>query len=132
MRHAGYFTLFTLILAIYGLAQDDALIFKTEARSAFVWGEDVPSGAASSLVKDPMTGSAILKLRHAGIEVSSRIGFEKRQGQIAEFIAYTTTIINNSNKNLPVKYGETTIDGHIVNHFPCSLAPPNSAGSESI
>lgn len=114
MRPAGFFRLFILILATYGFAQDRVPIFKTEARSAFVWGEDVPSGAVSSIVKDALTGSEIQKLRHAGIDVSSRIGFERRQGQIGEFIAYTTTIVNNSNDSLSVKYGETTIDGRIV------------------
>ena len=118
MRSAVYVGLFTLILATYSLAQDDVPTFKTEARSAFVWGEDVPSGAVSSLVKDALTGSVILTLKHAGIEVNSRIGFERREGQIREFIGYTTTIINNSNKDLPVKYGETTIDGRIVAPLP--------------
>lgn len=114
MRPAGFFRLFTVILATYGFAQDQVPIFKTEAKSAFVWGKDVPSGAVSSVVKDALTGSETLKLRHAGIEVSSRIGFEKRQGQTGEFVAYTTTIVNTSSENLAVKYGETTIDGHIV------------------
>lgn len=114
MSPTGFFRLCTLILATYGFAQDRVPIFKTEARSAFVWGEDVSSGAVSSVVKDALTGSQILKLRYAGIDVSSQIGFERRQGQIGEFIAYTTTIINNSNENLSVKYGETTIDGRIV------------------
>ena len=112
MRPAGFFRLF--ILATYSFAQDSLPIFKTEARSAFVWGEDVRSGAVSSLVKDALTGSEILKLTHAGIAVSSRIGFERRQGEIGEFIAFTTTITNTSNQNLAVKYGETTIDSRIV------------------
>jgi hypothetical protein len=114
MRPAGFFGLFTVILATCGFAQDDVPIFKTEAKSAFVWGKDVPLGAVSSLVKDALTGSEILNLRHGGVDVSSRIGFERRQGQTGEVIAYTTTIINNSNENLSVKYGETTIDGRIV------------------
>jgi hypothetical protein len=114
MKPAGSFRLFILVLATFGFAQDEVPIFRTEAKSAFVWGEDVPSGAVSSLVKDALTGSEILKLRHAGIDVSSRIGFERQQGKIGEVIAYTTTIINNSNESLSVKYGETTIDGRIV------------------
>jgi hypothetical protein len=141
MRPADYFILFTLILATYSLAQDDVPIFKTESRSAFVWGEDVPSGAVSSLLKDSLTGSTILKLKHGGIEVNSRIGFERQQGQIAEFIAYTTTIINNSNKILQVKYGETTIDGRIVTplsvfsgitHRRGKRVPPNSVDTAAL
>ena len=114
MRAGYYFILFTVVLVSPSYSQDDVPIFKTEAKSAFVWGKDVASGAVSSLVKDALTGSEILKLRYAGIEVSSRMGFEKRQGQIGEFIAYTTTIVNTSKKKLSVIYGETTIDGRIV------------------
>lgn len=112
MRPAAFFGLF--ILATYCFAQDSLPIFKAEVKSAFVWGEDVSAGAVSSLVKDALTGSEILQLTHAGIAVSSRIGFERRQGQIGEFIAFTTTITNTSNQNQAVKYGETTIDGRIV------------------
>ena len=32
---------------------------KTEAVSAFVWGEDSPFGAISSIIQDPLTGHAM-------------------------------------------------------------------------
>lgn len=118
MKPALVFTLFGLVLASHAAAQDGVPLFKAEVKSAFVWGEDSPSGAVSSAVRDPLTGSEVLKLTHAEIEVSSQIGFEKASGQPGIFIAYTTTIVNNSNRSLSVRYGESTIDGRIVSPLP--------------
>lgn len=114
MRTARVVTVWALFL-LCSFAQEDAPTFKTQARSAFVWGEDGPSGAISSRLIDPLTGNEILKLRHAGIEISSRMGFEKlNREQSWEFIAYTSTIVNNTQERVSVKYGEITVDGRIV------------------
>jgi len=115
MRIAGLIPLLGLACALSAFAQEDAVSFKTEVRGAFVWGEDVPGGAISWTVQDPLTGTSIRKLGHAGVEVSSRMGFEKlRREQVQELVAYTTTIVNNTDTALPVEYGGVTIDGHTV------------------
>ena len=70
----------TLTVLAFGLGmhgQEDLTTFKAEAKSAFVWGEDAPEGAISSTVQDPLTGNVIPKLSHGGIDVSSRMGFER-------------------------------------------------------
>ena len=114
MRIAGLFV--SLIFSSVSLlAQQDIPTFKTQAKSAFVWGEDTTSGAISSRVTDPLTRSETLKLRYAGVEVSSRMGFEKLQREQSwEYIAYSTTIVNNTDAGVAVKYGEITVDGRIV------------------
>jgi hypothetical protein len=66
-----------LALTLAPFAQEDTQTFKVEATNAFVWGEDHGSGAVSSSVQDPITGNTIRKLKHRGIEVSSRAGFER-------------------------------------------------------
>jgi hypothetical protein len=115
MRKTGSVTLILLAFVVLVVGQDETAIFRTEARLAFVWGSDAPGGAISSTIKDPLTGNAILELRHDRIEVNSRMGFEKRRPEeVRELIAYTTTIVNNTHAKLSVEYGGTTVDGHIV------------------
>lgn len=115
MSSVGILTIISFTFAACTFAQDDRATFKTEAKSAFVWGQDAPSGAISWRVKDPLLGCETLKLKYGGIEVSSRIGFEKpRKEQIEEVIGYTTTIVNNTVQRLSVQYGEVTVDGRIV------------------
>ena len=88
---------------------------KTEAVSAFVWGEDSPFGAISSIIQDPLTGHAIRKLAYGPIEVSSRIGFERVSAdEVGTYLNYTTTIVNSSDSTLSVQYGGISIDGHAV------------------
>ncbi len=128
MKPAFVFTLIYLVLASCAFAQDGVPLFKAEAKSAFVWGKDSPSGAVSSSVRDPLTGSEVRKLTHAGIEVSSQIGFEKATGQSGIFIAYTTTVVNNSNKTLSIRYGETTVDGQTVLPLPVSSGTMQAFG----
>ena len=114
MSRAILTTIFVAVAACT-FAQEELATFKTAARSAFVWGRDVPSGAISSRVKDPLSGSETLKLRYGGLEVSSRIGFEKpRKEQAAEVIGYTTTVVNNTAEASSIQNGEITVDGHIV------------------
>lgn len=86
--------------------------FTAEVRSAFVWGQDAPGGAVSSTVEDPLTGDAIRRLSYAGIEVSSRMGFERISGgEAGVFLNYTTTIVNSTDANVSVRYGGISVDG---------------------
>jgi hypothetical protein len=88
---------------------------KIEAVSAFVWGEDSPFGAISSIIQDPLTGHAIRKLAYGLIEVSSQIGFERVSAdEVGTYLNYTTTIVNSSDSTLSVQYGGISIDGHAV------------------
>ncbi len=105
----------------YSLAQTDETTFKVDVRSAFVWGDDRPTGAKSWSIKDPLTGNEILKLSHDGVEVSSRTGFEKIHPEEAvELIAFTTTIVNNTQTKLPVEADGITVDGRRVSLLPVS------------
>jgi len=118
--------LFSLVFMFSVFAQEDESTFRVEVRSAFVWGEDVPGGAVSWSVQDPLTGSSIRKLKHAGVELSSRMGFEKLPSeQLHELIAYTTTVANNTDTPLSVEYAGTTIDGHSVP--PLSIIPASKS-----
>src|SRR5215472_8535506 len=106
----------TVLLAVFAFA---SCVFGQEIRaevvSAFVWGEDSPSGAISSTIKDPLTGHAIHKLRYGSIEVSSRIGFERvSPEEVGAYLNYTTTIVNGSDATLLVRYGGTSIDGRAI------------------
>lgn len=88
---------------------------KAEVASAFVWGEDSPFGAISSIIRDPLTGDAIHRLRYRSIEVSSRIGFESvSPDEVGTYLSYTTTVVNGSDSTLSVRYGGITIDGRAV------------------
>lgn len=88
---------------------------KAEVVSAFVWGEDSPFGAISSIIRDPLTGHAIHKLTYGPIEVSSRIGFESvNPDEVGTYLNFTTTIVNSSDSTLSVRYGGITVDGRVV------------------
>ncbi len=126
MRIAGIIPLLGLACALSAFAQEDAVSFKSEVRGAFVWGEDAPGGAISWTVQDPLTGISIRKLKHSGVEVSSRMGFEKLHSeQVQELVAYTSTIVNNTDTPLSVEYGGIAIDGHTVP--PLSIAPTSKS-----
>lgn len=102
-------------------AQDDIPTFKVNATSAFVWGDDSPESAESSTISDPRTGDVIHKLSHGGIEVSSRVGFERVSlSEEGKLLNYTTTIANNTNSELAVQYGGASVDGHSA--LPLSVA----------
>ena len=105
-----------LLAALFAFApavfrQDHVPTIKKEVLGAFVWGEDSPSGAFSSSIRDPLTGNAIHKLSYGGIEISSRLGFETVGGERGTFLNYTTTIINHTDATLPVRYGGISVDG---------------------
>jgi hypothetical protein len=92
--------------------------------SAIVWGQDSTSGAVSSTIQDPLTGTAIHRLSYAGIEVSSRIGFERvGTDQVGTFLNYATTIVNGTDSTLSVRYGGTSVDGHAAS--PLWIVPAN-------
>ena len=119
MRKIFAVALFVLTSTLFAFAQDDAPVFKTEAASAFVWGEDDLSGAVSSSVTDPLTGNAIHKLSHGGVEVSSRAGFERLgAGKAGEALSFVTTIVNNTESTLSVRQGGASIDGRVALPLP--------------
>jgi hypothetical protein len=122
MRFTLAVTLAILALTLLSCAQDDVPTFTAEVVSAFVWGEaDVP-GAVSSIVRDPVTGNSIHKLTHGGIEVSSRAGFEKvGSGEAGELLSFTTTIVNNTESELSVRQGVTSVDGRVTLPLPVVL-----------
>ena len=96
--------------------------------SAFVWGEDSPSGAISSTIRDPLTGYAIRKLTYGSIEVSSRIGFEGVSAdEVGTFLNYTTTIVNGGDSMLFVRYGGISVDGRAVT-LPWVILPGKKLG----
>lgn len=108
---------FLLMLAIFAfvpaLPGQDAEPIKVEAIRVFVWGQDSPAGAISSTIEDPLTGNAIRKLSYGGVEVSSRLGFERIAAeQSGIFLNYTTTIVNDTSAPLSVRYGGISVDGH--------------------
>jgi hypothetical protein len=122
MRFAAAVTLLVLALTLLACAQDQEPTFKTETVGAFVWGDDSGQGAVSSSVQDPVTGNAIHKLNHDGIEVSSRAGFERvGSSEAGELLSFTTTIVNNTESELSVRQGTVSIDGHLTLLLPVVL-----------
>jgi len=123
-------------VAIFGLAslpvlaQTDLPRFKTEVKGAFVWGQDAPSGAFSSTIQDPLTGNSIHKLSYSGIEVSSRIGFE-RVGidEPGTFLSHVASVINTTEEKLLVRYGGFSVDGHAAS--PLSVIRPGQKLNKS-
>ena len=113
MKWASIFGLVVFAFTPGMFGQDGAPIIKAEVMSAFVWGEDSTSGAVSSTIQDPLTGNAIHRLSYAGIEVTSRIGFERVSAdKVGTFLNYTTTIVNSTDSTLSVRYGGISVDGH--------------------
>jgi hypothetical protein len=114
---------FSFLLCTLGLfAQSGAPTIKAEVKSAFVWGEDGPAGAVSSVIEDPLTGNPIHKLSYGGVEVSSRLGFEGMgTDERGTFLNYTTTIVNGTDARLSLRYGGISVDGHAAS--PVRLVP---------
>jgi hypothetical protein len=122
MRLVCVATLFALALTPLTFAQDEVPTFKIQAASAFVWGEDSSPGAVSSIVQDPLTGTAIHKLTHAGVEVSSKAGFEAAgSGKAVELLSFTTTVVNNTEFDLSIRPGDASVDGHVALPLPVVL-----------
>ena len=123
MKRKCLIALASSILAIGAFAQNEGPTFKVTTTSAFVWGDNSPESATSSVIWDPRTGDSIHRLSHAGIEVSSRIGYERvSSSQEGKLLNYTTTIANNTNADLSVEYGGASVDGHVA--LPLSVALP--------
>jgi hypothetical protein len=123
MKQVCVFVLAAFLCTPGTFSQDRVPIIKAEVMSAFVWGEDSASGAVSSTIQDPLTGNAIRTLSYAGIEVSSRIGFEHTGAdEVGTFLNYTTTIANSTDSTLSVRYGGISVDGHVAS--PLGVVPP--------
>jgi hypothetical protein len=104
-------------LSLLTRAQDEVPVFKTQAASAFVWGQNNIPGAVSTSIQDPLTGNAIRSISHDGITVSSRAGFERSGlGRAGELLVFTTTIVNRTDSKLSVRQGRAIVDGR--NLFP--------------
>jgi hypothetical protein len=122
MRDTFSVTIAVLVLTLLACAQQDAPNFKAEVVSAFVWGEDNSPGSVSSSVRDPVTGHSIHTLRHGGVEVSSRAGFEKiSSSEAGELLSFTTTIVNNTDAALSVRDGGASVDGRVALLLPVAL-----------
>jgi hypothetical protein len=123
MKEACIFLLTVFAFTSGVFSQDAAPLIKAEVMSAFVWGEDSPSGAVSSTIQDPLTGNAIRTLSYAGIVVTSRIGFEGTgTNEEGTLLNYTTSIVNSTQATLSVRYGGITVDGHVAS--PIRVVPP--------
>jgi hypothetical protein len=87
--------------------------FTVDVNSAFVWGNDTLHGAVSSIIQDPLTGRSLFRLSHSGVNVTSRMGFERvGDGRAGEFLEYATTVVNNTNESITVQYGGIIVDGY--------------------
>lgn len=115
MRLAVAISLAACAFSIPGLAQDEVPTFRSEAVSAFVWGEDNPGGALSSRTVDPVTGNELYRLNSAGVEVISRTGYETLgSGKAGALLNVTTTIVNNTPASVSVRMGGASVDGYTV------------------
>ncbi len=103
-----------LLLTLSTSAQNNIPAFKVETKSALVWDENLLESTASS-IRDPLSGNEIHRLSYRGIEVSSRVGYERVSPSKEEkLINYTTTVANNTDSDASVQYGGVSIDGQIA------------------
>jgi hypothetical protein len=104
------------------VGQDVGPTIKVEVASSFIWGEDTPSGAISSTIRDPLTGYSLHRLTYGTIEVTSQVGFEgigaERTGTL---ISYTTTIANSTGSPVSARFRGFSIDGRSA--LPLALVP---------
>ena len=113
MRHRWAITLCLISFTRIASAQSEPSTIKVEVASAYTWGEDVSDDAVSSTILDPVTGNAIHKLSHAGIEVSARAGFERLgSGMAGSLINFTATILNKTKSEVVVRRAGASVDGH--------------------
>jgi hypothetical protein len=120
-----------LVLPLLMPAQDDLIVFRSDAAGALVWGEDSPAGAVSSSIRNPLTGHAVRKLVYRGVEVSSQAGFERiGSGQAGEFLSFAITVINNRGSDLVLHQGGISVDGHIASPVPVVLTTKGLSKSE--
>lgn len=89
-----------------------------------MWDENSLESATSSIIRDPLTGDEIHKLSYAGIEVSSRMGYERISlSKVGELLNYTTIIANNTDSDVSVEYGGARVDGRAA--MPLRIALTN-------
>lgn len=113
MRHRWAIMLCLLSFSRIAFAQSEPSTIKVEVASAYVWGEDVSDGAVSSTILDPVTGNAIHKLSHAGLEVSVQAGFEPvGSGMAGSLLNFTATVVNNTRSKVVVSRAGASVDGH--------------------
>jgi len=113
MRHRWAIVLCLLSFTRIAFAQSEPSTIKVEVASAYVWGEDVSDGAVSSTILDPVSGNAIHKLSHAGLEVSVRAGFERvGSGMAGSLLNFTATVVNNTRSEVVVSRAGASVDGH--------------------
>jgi hypothetical protein len=128
------FAITYLLLTLSTSAQDNVPTFKTQTKSALIWDENAPAHDAASILHDPLTGNEIHKLSYGGVEVSSRLGYEKvSPDQAGKLLNYVTTVANNSDSNVSVRYGGASVDGHVT--LPLAIASardPNSRDRKEI
>jgi hypothetical protein len=110
MKHVWLFVPGVCAFAPLMFGQTGVPVLKSEVKSAFVWREDSPSGAVSSTLQDPLTGNAMHTLSYAGIEVSSRIGFERvGTSEVGIFLNYQTIIVNSTDAALYCDTAESAL-----------------------
>lgn len=121
MRQFVILWLVALLLPSPNFPQESTPTFRAEAESAFVWGQDAPHGAVSSIAQDPLTGRILHKLSYNGVEVSSRLGYEAQWMSDSKYLAHpydvvisVTTVINNAAAPVSAAYGGASADGHEV------------------
>lgn len=91
-----------------------------------MWDESSPDAGISSKIWDPSTGNEIHKLSYGGIEVSSRLGYEKVNPESAiKLLHYITTIANNTDSDISVRYGGASVDGRVA--LPVDVTPSGHA-----
>ena len=102
-----------LLLTLSTSAQNNIPTFKVETKGALVWDENFLESTASS-IRDPLSGNEIHRLSYDGIEVSSRVGYERvNPSKEDKLINYTTTVANNTDSDASVQFGGVSVDGHM-------------------
>ena len=103
-----------LFLTLSTSAQSNIPTFKVKTKSALVWDADFLESGASS-IRDPLSGNELHRLSYNGIEVSSRLGYERvSPSKEDKLINYTTTVANNTDSDASVQYGGVSVDGHLA------------------
>jgi len=115
MKRQWLIAVVCLAFTVASFAQDDLPTFKAGAKSALVWDKDLPDSFSSTSVWDPLTGHELHKLSHGGIEVTSRMGYERvSSGEVGKLLNYTTTIANHTDADVTVQHGGASVDGHVA------------------
>jgi hypothetical protein len=115
MRGNPLFAAALVVFTAKTFAQNDAERFKVNATEALVWDENSLESPQASLIVDPLTGYELHRLSDAGIEVTSRMGYERVSfHEAGKLLIYTTTVANNTDSEVTVRYGGALVDGSPV------------------